>query len=62
MTLDGARDALMAAAMAMQGADVAPTATQVAACARAYADLDQALTRWNALRTSAAVRAAAGGA
>jgi photosystem II stability/assembly factor-like uncharacterized protein len=52
-TLDGVRDALLAAAMAMQGAEVAPTADQVAACARARAQLAAAMARWADLQVSA---------
>ena len=51
-TLDGARDALLAAAMAMQGADVAPTADQVAACGRAREQLATALARWSAIEAA----------
>jgi hypothetical protein len=51
-TLSGARDALVTAVMAMQGADVAPTAGQVAACEQARTQLDTVLARWNALRTT----------
>ena len=48
-TLQTAGDAMLGAAMAMQGADVAPPANQVAACRRAGADGAQALRRWSAL-------------
>jgi photosystem II stability/assembly factor-like uncharacterized protein len=51
-TLDGASSAMLAAAMAMQGADVAPTADQIAATARARAMGSAVLARWTALRTS----------
>jgi hypothetical protein len=50
-TLNGASNALLAAAMAMQGADVTPTATQIAAADRAKAQAATALARWNAIRT-----------
>jgi hypothetical protein len=49
-TLDGASNALLAAAMAMQGADVAPTATEIAACTSARAQSRTVLTRWSALK------------
>jgi len=49
-TLDGARNTLLAAAMAMQGADVGPSAAQVAACRRALAQSAEAMARWSRLR------------
>ncbi|HEX7024325.1 MAG TPA: hypothetical protein VF187_05870, partial [Gemmatimonadales bacterium] len=49
-TLESVSNGMMAAAMAMQGADVAPTAGQVAACARARAQLTEVLARWAALK------------
>jgi len=49
-TLDGASNAALAAAMAMQDADVTPTAAQVAACARARAQVKQVLARWARLQ------------
>ena len=55
-TLNGASDALLAAAMAMQNADVTPTAAQVAAADRARAQANAAMARWNALRSSAQSR------
>jgi len=48
-TLNGVRDELLAAAMAMQGADVTPTASQVAACARARARYAAVIARWKSL-------------
>jgi hypothetical protein len=42
---------MMGAAMAMQGADVAPTASQVAACERARKQSAEVMAKWNALRT-----------
>ena len=51
-TLDGVSNALLGAAMAMQSADVAPTASQVAACTRARAQLTLVLAHWTALRTA----------
>jgi photosystem II stability/assembly factor-like uncharacterized protein len=53
-TLDGASRALMAAAMAMQDAEAAPTARQEAACAEARAQLDDVLARWSRVRARAA--------
>ncbi len=49
-TLQGASDALMAAAMAMQGADVTPTADQVTAAARARAQYAEVMGRWRVVR------------
>jgi len=49
-TLERASNAALAAAMAMQDADVAPTAAQVAACARARAQVNQVLARWTRLK------------
>ena len=46
----------MAAAMAMQGAEVAPTAGQVAAAAKARADVKTMIQQWAALKTSAGAR------
>jgi photosystem II stability/assembly factor-like uncharacterized protein len=51
-TFTSARNALMAAAMMMQGADIAPTAAEVAACGRARARYDTIMARWTALRTT----------
>ena len=45
-TLASARDAALAAAMAMQDADVTPTAGQVAACARARTLVNSVMARW----------------
>ena len=50
--LESGSAAMMAAAMAMQGADVAPTAGQVAGAAKARADGEAALRAWAALRTT----------
>jgi hypothetical protein len=50
---------LMTAAMAMQGADIAPTANQIAACARAKATYRDVLAKWSALEKEA--RAVASG-
>jgi hypothetical protein len=38
--------------MSMQGADVAPTANQIAACGQARAQLAAVLPRWNTLKTA----------
>ena len=51
-TLDGVSAAMMAAAMSMQNADVAPTAPQVAACARAGSQRVAVMAKWNLLRTT----------
>jgi photosystem II stability/assembly factor-like uncharacterized protein len=51
-TLASVRDALLGAAMAMQGADLAPTAAQVAACGRARAQAGAVMARWDRLRTT----------
>ena len=49
-TLDGVSTAMMAAAMSMQDADVAPTSRQVEAAARARAQYKEVMARWGALR------------
>jgi len=51
-TLESASNALLAAAMALQRAEVTPTAAQVAACAKAREQSRAVLTRWTALRTT----------
>jgi hypothetical protein len=51
-TLEGVSAAMLAAAMAMQNAEVAPTANEVAACARARSEWSAALARWTALKTT----------
>jgi hypothetical protein len=51
-TLEGASTALLAAAMGMQTADVAPTARDAAAAAAARAQASGAMTRWTTLSTS----------
>jgi hypothetical protein len=58
-TLSSASDDLIAAAMAMQGADIAPTANQIAACRRATASYRAVMARWSTLEKEA--RAAAEG-
>lgn len=50
--LESASNALIAASMAMQAADVAPTAGQVAAAERARTQSRDALAKWNAIRTT----------
>ena len=51
-TLSVASSGMMAAAMAMQTADVAPTAAQVAAVTTARAQGAAAMAQWNKLRTA----------
>jgi hypothetical protein len=48
-TLESVSNELMAAAMAMQGADIAPTANQIAACKRASASYRSVMAQWSAL-------------
>src|SRR5262249_48791520 len=55
-TLDSVSQAAMAAAMAMQGADVAPTAGQAAAAAKARADVKAMMDQWSALKASSPVK------
>jgi photosystem II stability/assembly factor-like uncharacterized protein len=50
--LETVMTSMMGAAMAMQAADVAPTASQVAAVAKARADAASVMKRWNALKTT----------
>jgi hypothetical protein len=45
---------MLGAVMAMQAADVAPTASQVAACVRARADYARVMPRWTALKAASA--------
>jgi photosystem II stability/assembly factor-like uncharacterized protein len=52
-SLKSAGDDLMTAAMAMQGADIAPTANQIAACARARATYRDVLAKWSAVEKEA---------
>ena len=56
-TLESASNTLMAAAMAMQGADVAPTAGQVATAAKARAGARAVMQKWAALKGSKAASA-----
>jgi photosystem II stability/assembly factor-like uncharacterized protein len=53
-TLESASNALLGAAMALQGADVTPTAAQVAACARARTQAATVLARWARIKRAAA--------
>jgi hypothetical protein len=48
-TLDGVSQELMNAAMAMQEAETAPTARQVAACDEARSRFEEVMARWLAL-------------
>jgi photosystem II stability/assembly factor-like uncharacterized protein len=50
-TLDGVSEAMLAAAMAMQGADVTPTAREAAACDQVRADARVVMARWTTLKT-----------
>ena len=52
-SLESVSNAMQAAAMAMQGADVAPTAIQVAACTAARTQSAQVLPQWTRLKTTA---------
>ena len=51
-TLESASSALIAAAMAMQNADVAPTADQVAAAQRALDRAASVMKRWGVLQST----------
>jgi hypothetical protein len=51
-TLEAASNSLIAAAMAMQGADATPTSGQVAAATKARTDANAAIRRWNSLKTT----------
>jgi photosystem II stability/assembly factor-like uncharacterized protein len=51
-TLESTSNTFLAAAMAMQGADVTPTATQLAGCARARAQSSPVMARWTRLKTT----------
>ena len=52
LNLETASNAMMAAAMAMQGADVAPTTGQVATAAKARSDAQPLMRSWAAIKTS----------
>ena len=51
-TLESASNALLGAAMAMQGADLTPTAGEIAACAQARSQSAKVMARWNQLKTA----------
>ncbi len=51
-SLEAVSNAMLTAAMAMQNADVSPTAVQIAACAAARAQAAAVLPQWNTLRTT----------
>jgi hypothetical protein len=51
-TLESVSNALMGAAMAMQDADVAPTAGELAAAERAKAQSAEVMAKWTALKTT----------
>jgi photosystem II stability/assembly factor-like uncharacterized protein len=51
-TLESVSNTMLAAAMAMQRAELTPTANQVAACTRAREQSRAVFTRWTALRTT----------
>jgi photosystem II stability/assembly factor-like uncharacterized protein len=51
-TLESVSATMMAAAMAMQAADAAPTAREVAACADARRQAADVMARWTTLKTS----------
>ena len=51
-TLESVSAAMNAAAMAMQSADVTPTANQVAACAKARSEGAMMLAKWRSLSTT----------
>ena len=51
-TLESVSTAMLGAAMAMQGADVAPTANDVAACSLARSESRDVTAKWNTLRTA----------
>jgi len=55
-TLDGVSRTMMSAAMAMQGADVAPTKRQIAACDEARAQFLEVMSRWRTLDASQSSR------
>ena len=51
-TLTGVTSSLNDSMMALQDADTAPTATQVAACERAETQLRDLLPKWSAVKTN----------
>ncbi|HWH53927.1 MAG TPA: hypothetical protein VN651_20400 [Gemmatimonadaceae bacterium] len=52
VTLESASTAAMTAAMAMQNADVTPTASEVTAASQARSQSTAVMAKWNALRTT----------
>jgi hypothetical protein len=50
-TLNQASEAALAASLALQSADTAPTAAQIAACARARAEAQDVMARWEAVQS-----------
>jgi hypothetical protein len=52
VTLDAASNAMVAAAMAMQSADAAPTANAIAGVAKARSEGAGVMARWNKLKTT----------
>ena len=52
MTLDAVSNAMLAAAMGMQAAEVAPTASEIAACTRGRAEAAAAQAKWSALKSA----------
>ncbi|HEY3222058.1 MAG TPA: hypothetical protein VGJ80_15105 [Gemmatimonadales bacterium] len=55
-TLESASNAALGATLAMQDADVTPTAAQVAACARARVQVNAVMARWTRLKAQRARR------
>jgi len=51
VTLNGASTSSLSASLAMQSAEMAPTAAQIAACARAKEQATAALARWDVMKT-----------
>lgn len=51
-SLESVSNTLLAAAMAMQNADVAPTAVQIATCAAARRQAAPVLAKWNAIKNT----------
>ncbi|MES2359118.1 MAG: glycoside hydrolase [Gemmatimonadota bacterium] len=52
VTLNAASSAALAASLSMQAAETAPTAAQIAACARARVQAAAAMAHWNTLKTT----------
>jgi len=51
-TLESVSNGYLGAAMAMQGADLTPTAAEVAACTKAREDAGPVMARWTRLKTA----------